>query len=249
MGTSWGDGEGRTEGGESQHGAHGGGEPLDTARLDLDDADERLPWLESEDDEYEYEGAGTARVLGLLVFGLVALAVIVGGIWWATHRDSSSGQVAEGGIIAAPTQPYKEAPRNPGGKTFAGTGDSSFAVSEGQSRPARLGQAEETPKAAAEVVQKPAEQGTPAATAVPAPDAGRVGVQVGAFSTQASAEAAWVRYEQQHEALSGLHHRVVEGRADIGTVYRLQALADDAAAAHALCGKLKSAGLACQVKN
>jgi hypothetical protein len=52
----------------------------------------------------------------------------------------------------------------------------------------------------------------------------------------------------QYEALSGLKHRVVEGSADIGTVYRLQVLAGDVTGANALCGRLKAAGLACQVK-
>jgi hypothetical protein len=42
---------------------------------------------------------------------------------------------------------------------------------------------------------------------------------------------------------------VVEGKADIGTVYRLQAVAGNASAANELCGKLKRAGGACQVKN
>ena len=48
--------------------------------------------------------------------------------------------------------------------------------------------------------------------------------------------------------LSGVSHRVVEGRADNGTIYRLQAVTGDAAAAKALCGKLKAKGIACQVK-
>ena len=42
---------------------------------------------------------------------------------------------------------------------------------------------------------------------------------------------------------------MIEGKADIGTVYRLQAIAADAAAARTLCGQLRSAGLACQVKD
>ena len=42
---------------------------------------------------------------------------------------------------------------------------------------------------------------------------------------------------------------VVEGKADIGTVYRLQALAGDASGANDLCSRLKAAGVACQVKN
>jgi hypothetical protein len=74
-------------------------------------------------------------------------------------------------------------------------------------------------------------------------------VQVAAYSNRAQAEAGWTKLSTQYDALTGLHHRVVEGQADIGTVYRLQAVAGDAGAAHALCGKLKAAGLACQVKN
>jgi cell division protein FtsN len=75
-----------------------------------------------------------------------------------------------------------------------------------------------------------------------------VGVQIGAFSSSSSAEAAWSKLSGQHEALKGLNHRVVEGKADIGTVYRLQALAGDAGAANALCGRLQAGGLKCQVK-
>ena len=58
----------------------------------------------------------------------------------------------------------------------------------------------------------------------------------------------WSRLTQQYSALSGQRYRIVEGKADIGTVFRLQAVPGDAAAAQALCGRLKSAGLACQVK-
>ena len=74
-------------------------------------------------------------------------------------------------------------------------------------------------------------------------------MQVGAFSSRAQAEAAWDRLSSSHSALSGQRYRVVEGRADIGTVYRLQALPGDAAAAKSLCGKLKSAGQDCTVKD
>jgi hypothetical protein len=72
---------------------------------------------------------------------------------------------------------------------------------------------------------------------------------VAAYSTRASAEAGWARLSTQYELLSGVSHRIVEGTADIGTVYRLQAVPGDAAAAQALCAKLKAEGLACQVKN
>ncbi|MCX7285117.1 MAG: SPOR domain-containing protein, partial [Novosphingobium sp.] len=48
--------------------------------------------------------------------------------------------------------------------------------------------------------------------------------------------------------LKGLSHRVIEGKADIGTVHRLQAVAADGAAADALCRRLQAGGLKCQVK-
>ncbi len=228
-------------------------EPLETERLDLAEDEERLPWLESSDDEEwsEYEGSDTGRLLGLVVIGLVALAAIVGGIWWATHRSADPALVADGSLIEAPGTPYKEAPKNPGGKTFDGTGDSSFAVSEGQNRPAQLGgqpgaPAPRGPAPAAPVGGKPGPLPPPPA---PAPAAGGVGVQVGAFSSQATAEAGWTKLVGQASGvLSGVPHRVVSGSADIGTVYRLQAVAPDAGSAHALCSKLKSSGISCQVK-
>ena len=71
----------------------------------------------------------------------------------------------------------------------------------------------------------------------------------GAFSTREAAEAGWSKLAGKHSALSGVSHRVVEGQADIGKVYRLQAVSGDAGAARALCGKLKAAGVNCQVKN
>ena len=227
-------------------------EPIETERLALDEDDAPLPWLESGDEEYEEEqGSDTGRILGLVVLGLVALAAIVGGIWWATHRTADPALVADGSTVPAPEAPYKEAPRDPGGKTFDGTGDTSFAVSEGQTRPARLGEAPGAPSPSVDVGPKPAAQPSAAASAAApaaAAGAGGVGVQVGAFSSRALAEAGWTKLAG-NPALSGVRHRIVEGQADIGTVYRLQAVAADAAAASALCSRLKASGVQCQVKN
>lgn len=209
-------------------------------RLDLDE-EERLPWLESVDDEDDYDGADSGRLVLFLIAGLVVLAALVGGIWWASHRGQGDQLQADGTVIEAPKTPYKEAPKNPGGKTFAGTGDTSFAVSEGQTRAAKLAHGEE-------VVKPAADSAKPAATATSAPTG--VGVQIGAYTSLSTAEAGWTRLSQQNASLlSGVKHRVVEGKADIGTVYRLQALAGDASGANDLCAKLKAAGVACQVKN
>lgn len=229
----------------------------DGGQLPFSEDDTRLPWLESDDDEDDYEPAGSGQIIAFVLVGLVALALLVGGIWWLTHRDADGALPADGSTIEAPAEPYKVAPADPGGKTFDGTGDSSFAVSAGQTRPARLGQdivvdreAVEGPQPVAPSAAASARPATAAATPAPrpTPQPSGIGVQVGAYSSAASAEAAWTRLSQQYTPLSGLHHRVVEGRADIGTVYRLQALAGNLAAAQALCGNLKAAGLACQVK-
>ena len=206
------------------------------------------------------------RILGMFLLGVVALAAIVGGIWWSTHRTPDANLVADGGTIKAPAQPYKQAPEKPGGKTFEGTGDTAFAVSEGKSHAARLGEAGTPPagdavrpsvdlspkppapssvRATASAAAKPA--ATASAPAAPAGASGTL-VQVGAYSTRASAEAAWSRLTGQYSALSGQRHQIVEGQADIGTVFRLQALPGSASAAQGLCGRLKSLGLACQVK-
>lgn len=217
------------------------GEPLETERLALDE-DERLPWLESGDEDYADESSDTGRMLGFLLMGLIALGAIVGGIYWAT-RQNADPALAAGGTIEAPAEPYKTAPKDAGGKQFAGTGDSSFAVSEGQTRPAQLAPGKDAPKAVASAATPGA-----AASGAAAPSGG-VGVQVGAYTSSAKAEAGWAKLAAQHSAiLSGVRHRVVEGTADIGKVYRLQAVAGDAAAANALCGRLKAAGTPCQVK-
>lgn len=219
---------------------HGGD---DAEQLDLDD-DDRLPWLESADDDYDNAAVDTARVFGIGLAAIALLAAIVGGIWWASHRKPDPALVADGSTIAAPSEPYKEAPKNPGGKTFAGTGDTSYAVSQGKGQLTGGGEA---PKPSVDAGTVGAPANVPPANAPRAPTGG-VGVQVGAFGSQASAEAGWSRLAGQSDALKGVSHRVVEGSADIGKVYRLQAVAGDEAAANALCAKLKAAGIGCQVK-
>ncbi len=225
---------------------------LETGQLDLTEEEERLPWLESPEDDWdEPQGSDNGKLAAFVLVGLVALAAIVGGIWWATNRGPDPALVADGSVIEAPDQPYKTAPQDPGGKTFDGTGDSSFAVSEGQNRPPQLGGEPGAPVVPAPVPSAmPSKAATPPASPAPAAVAsGGVGVQVGAFSSKATAEAGWTKLVgQAGAALSGVPHRVVAGNADIGTVYRLQAVAPDAASAQALCGKLKASGISCQVK-
>lgn len=210
--------------------------------LALDPGDEQLPWLES-DDEFEAQGVDTARIIAFALIGLVLVGAVVGGIWWFSQDRGDPALVADGSTIEAPEAPVKTRPDDPGGKTFAGTGDTSFAVGQGQSREGVLASdVEPRPSIDAATVE------TAQAAADSAPSGGGVGVQVGAYSNRSSAEQGWNTLVRHHSALSGVPHRVVEGQADIGRVFRLQAVARDRAAADALCAAIRNGGGSCQVK-
>ncbi len=237
-----------------------GASPVEHGIPGLQEGD-HLPWLDSADDDLDEVGVDAKRVWAFVLAGLALLVLIVGGVWWTTHRGSQGTQVADGSTVAAPPGAIKEAPANPGGKTFEGTGDSSFAVSQGHSPGVNLAAgggdaaavdagAKAGPARGGAAKVGAAKVGAPKANAEAGGDtAGGVGVQVGAYSTQAGAEAGWARLSKTYDALSGTSHRVVEGKADIGTVYRLQAVAGSDDAAGSLCSKLKAAGLNCQVKD
>ena len=205
----------------------------EVAQLELQEREEHLPWLEG-DDDYEREGVDTARIAAFAIIGLIVVGLIVGGIWWMTRDRTDNALLADGGTIEAPEGPYKTKPEDPGGKEFAGTGDTSFAVGEGQTREGQI---------AEDDVARPSID-----TQAASPVARGVGVQVGAYSSKAAAEAGWSKLASQYPVLSGVSHRVIEGTADIGTVYRLQAVAGDAAAAKSLCDRFRAAGGTCQVK-
>jgi hypothetical protein len=202
--------------------------------------DESLPWLESE--EYDDEGGvDAARIITFAAILLALLAAIIGGIWYVTNRPADPAIVADGSTIKAPAGDYKEKPSEAGGKQFAGTGDTSYAVGEGQSTEGTI-----KPNDTTGVIPKPSlntrtTQDTPVA-------ADGVGVQVGAYGSRGLAEAGWVTLRNQTTLLNGVSHRVLKGQADIGTVYRLQAVSPDVATAQGLCESLKSEGIACQVK-
>ncbi len=224
---------------------------LETEQLELNEPNDRLPWLEgADDDDDDAEGYDTGR-LALIFGGAVALlAAVVGGIWWISHSGTDPELVADGSVVPAPAEPYKTAPADPGGKTFDGTGDLSFAASEGQNRAPVMSGAGEPGAAPVISAAAATAAATPSAAATSgAPTGGSVGVQVGAFSSQASAEAGWAKLvDQANGALSGISHRVVAGTADNSTIYRLQAVQPDRAAAVSLCSRLRSAGISCQVK-
>jgi hypothetical protein len=212
--------------------------------LSLTEEDEPLPWLESADYDDEDEGVDAGRIIGFVLIAALALAALFGAIWFFSNRGADSDLIADGSTIEAPEGPAKERPEIPGGRTFAGSGDVAPAVSEGQSREGRIAD-QPSPKPSVDIA-KPA-TATATATA-PTTASGGVAVQVGAYSNKAGAETGWNALNRQTNALKGVKYRIVEGQADIGTVYRLQAVTGDAAAAKSLCTALRSDGIACQVK-
>ena len=214
-------------------------------QLDLAD-DESLPWLEAGEDEDEAAGFDTSRLWLMGVLALALLALVIGGIWFFSNQASDEPP-ADGSVIAAPEEPYKTKPENPGGKTFAGTGDTSFAVGEGQTREGKLAEPAAAPAAGSGESASPTIASTVNTESRSAPLPGTA-VQVGAYPRRADAQAAWSNLIRQTEALNGVKHRVVEAQVDIGRVYRLQALAGDRASANRLCAALKADGLACFVK-
>jgi hypothetical protein len=212
--------------------------------LDLADTD-NLPWLESDVDDEDAGGLDMGQILGFAGGLIVLLAVVVGAVWYVSGRATGADAVADGSVIEAPAGPIKERPEDPGGKTFAGTGNVAPLVGEGGTREAVVAEPAAAP------APKPMPSPSPSAStsaAAPAPQVAGVGVQLAAYGTRARAEQGWVDIARRTELLTGVKHRVVEGKVDIGTVYRLQAVVGSRAEAEKLCAALKADGVECQVK-
>jgi len=230
--------------------------------LDLSNEDS-LPWLESDEDE-DRGGFDMAQFLGFGAILIALLGVIVFGLWFLTNRSSDANLVADGSTIEAPEGPYKERPDEPGGKEFAGTGNVAPVVGEGQTREGVMADGDGSDDApsgatgsdaansgatnAANTSPSTSESPSSASGASSGSSSSVVGVQVGAYGSRTRAEAGWQTLVGSSDALSGVRYRIVKGEADIGTVYRLQALASNRASADKLCSALKADGLPCQVK-
>lgn len=222
----------------------------ENSELDLSEGDS-LPWLEGDEEDEEAGGVDTAQVIGFAVILLALLVGIVGAVWFMTSGIGEDTPVADGSVIEAPAEPYKQRPEDRGGKEFAGTGNVAPAVGEGVAREGQIAP-RPTPKPAPKPKPTPAPKtaSTKPVVADPAsqPAASGVAVQLAAYGSRARAEQGWSQLSRQTAALSGVRHRVVEGVIDTGTVYRLQAMAQNRAAADALCDALRADGLDCTVK-
>ena len=224
-------------------------EELDDGAGELDLADtDSLPWLEADEEDEAAGGIDTGQIV-LFALGLLALlGAVVGGVWWVSNRAAGGEAVADGSVIPAPEGPIKEKPEDPGGKTFAGTGNVAPVVGEGGSRSAVVADAPVTAPspapASAATKPVPADGGATGQ----APASGGVGVQVAVYGTRARAEQGWNDITRRTDALAGLKYRVVEAKVDIGTVYRLQAVAASRPEAERLCAALKADGIDCLIK-
>jgi cell division septation protein DedD len=230
--------------------------------------EDRLPWLEAVEEDDEREGPGAAKLIAFVVIGLVAIGLIVGGLFWMGNRETAP----EGGepeVIAAPDGDYKVKPSDPGGMKVEGEGDTAFAASAGadpkgalnvdavpetpvaRQKAAQTAQNTATPPAAAPkaapAAPKAAEPAPKAEAPAPAPAAGGgAAVQLGAFSSQASANNAWKKMSGRFTYLAPLTHSVTTVTTGGKTLYRLRASGPDAAS---LCSRLRVAGESCVVVN
>ena len=235
----------------------------DDGELDLTDTDS-LPWLESDEEDDDAGGLDVMQIVGFVALLLAVLGAVVGGVWFVSNRAAGQEAVADGSVIAAPEGPIKQRPEDPGGKEFAGTGNVAPVVGEGGSRPAVVAEAPMPPLPGAAPLARPS--GTPPGTppGTPTPGATKLvpattpiappvpvtgtGVQLAAYGTRARADEGWTQVSRRTDALTGVKYRIVEGKVDIGTVYRLQAVAGSRAEADRLCAALKADGVDCQVK-
>jgi len=233
-------------------------------RLALDSGEERLPWLEGEEDDDDEPVLDGGRITVVVIAFLLLLLAVLGGVaWWLLAERGRSELVADGGLIEAPDGPYKLRPSNPGGREVAGTGDKSFEVAEGRNVEGRIAVAAApatpangtagtaagimpgavTPISASAI----AGPGTQPPAATTAATAG-VGVQIGAYPTREAAQKGWSQMSGRMEPLRGRPHRILEGKVDTGTIFRLQVVTESEPAARQLCATLRQSGGDCQVK-
>lgn len=128
--------------------------------------EDRLPWLEPVEEEGTDEGVSAARLIAGLVVALIALGLVVGGVYWLKQRSSGADAAGSGPtVIAAAPGPYKVKPADAGGMQVKGQGDSSYAASEGADPNAKID--------LSAIPEAPIAKGKPAPAAAPTPVAAK----------------------------------------------------------------------------
>lgn len=217
------------------------------------------------EDDFDEEGS---RLPLLIVIALLVLAAFGGVVWLAYTQGVQKGREGAPRVITAEKGPLRTAPANPGGKTpYEG-----LKIYEQPAPPAaETAPAKSAPSTATRTkpAAKPAPKATPAAkpaapakvaktvTAKPAPakpvaqapaaTGGAYVLQIGAYKSEAEANAAWKAYQRRHPIVGGYTPDIK--RVDLGAKgvwYRLRIGSfTDRAGASALCAKLKADGGGC----
>lgn len=200
------------------------------------EAGERLPWLEPIDQPEEPLRPSTGKLIAFVILGILLLGAVVGGYSWWSEKSATSGGTGE--LIAAPPGPYKIKPQDPGGMQVEGEGDSAFAASAGAEPKGRID--------VAAVPETPMGRGESAAPRESQASAGAGTIQLGAFSSEASAKSAWQTLSERFRYLEPLTHSIIKVESGEKTLYRLRASGPGAAN---LCGRLRVAGETCLTTN
>jgi hypothetical protein len=208
-------------------------------------------------------------VVGLVCIGLIVGGLFW---MMNSGSGSDEQQVAGGELIPAPAEDYKVKPDQPGGMEVEGKGDTTFAASAGEDPKGTIDMAAvpEQPVTSAPRPQPQPGQGQvkagreievavaspparpasarpapPEATPAPAPAAsggGGPGIQLGAFSSLASANSAWKNLSGRFKYLEPMTHTVIPVQSGGKTLYRLRASGGDV---KGVCGRLRVAGESC----
>lgn len=224
--------------------------------------DDRLPWLEPADGDEATTGVSPGKLAALVVAALIAIGIVIAGVWLL--RQQNKAPIADPTLIAAPEGDYKVRPETPGGMKVEGKGDSAFATSEGAEANGRIDPraGPELPIAGSKGKPTPAKPnkatatpnvtlGKPAGLLTAKPPLAASGssgvqmVQLGAFGSEAKANAAWASLIGRFAFLAPLSKQIVV--ADVGgaKIYRLRAGAGGEAGA--VCAKLSAANENCMM--
>ena len=236
--------------------------------MDLREED-RLPWLETVEPD-EHAGPGIGRVVALVAVGLAILAAIVFGIFKLQHRPTGP----DGQLIAAQEGDYKVKPNDPGGLKVEGEGDSAIATSAGKGAGNGAIDLKAVPEAPVKGTKGVHASPTPTAPVghnavaqVPGPGGKLVAaapvsvsrsaatgattggslVQLGAYPTEAAANAAWGTFTKRFAYIAPLGKAVQPVATGGRTLYRLRVNAGSANQAADICGRLRVAGESCFV--
>lgn len=206
------------------------------------DEEDRLPWLEPV--EEEESGPSPGKLIAAVLVGLVAIGIIVGGLFWLGNRATGGGGNEE--VIASPGD-YKVPAPEKGGLKVDDKGTTQVATAEGKeptasinqgARPeAPVNQPQQTTQQASPAPPQAQQQPQPQQAQGPAQQSRLSGptIQLGAFDSEAIANREWSRLSQRHPPLRGLQHEITVYRTPARTFYRLRAAGRDA---HAICRRL-----------